>query len=168
MPPAVETLQAQNPAYTGRPNSPLQSYGLQRQHTPVAGSPPLILFDGVCNLCAWAVRFIIERDPAGVFRFAPLQSDLGQRLLTEHGLDPTSLDSFVLIEDGTAHKESSAALRVARRLSGAWPLFYAAIILPRFLRDPLYRFIARNRYRWFGKQDSCLMPTPELRVRFLA
>src|SRR4051794_20637814 len=130
-------------------------------------SPPLILFDGVCNLCAWAVRFIIERDPQGLFRFASLQSELGRCLLAQHGIDTESTDSFVLIEDGIAFTESSAALRVARQLGGAWPLCYAAIILPRFLRDPIYRFIARNRYRWFGKQETCMVPMPELRARFL-
>lgn len=127
----------------------------------------IVLFDGVCNLCAWAVRFIIERDQGGVFQFASLQGATGQRLLSEHGLDQTSLDSFVLIENGQAYKESSAALRVARRLSGPWSLAYVFILLPRVLRDPLYRFIAKRRYQWFGKQDSCMMPTPELRKRFL-
>lgn len=130
-------------------------------------SPPIILFDGVCNLCAWAVRFIIERDPRGVFRFASLQSAAGQELMRKHGLNPSQLDSFVLVENDRAYSESTAALRVARRLSGAWPLFYGAMVLPRFVRDPLYKFIARNRYRWFGKKDSCLIPTPELRARFL-
>ncbi len=130
-------------------------------------SAPLILFDGVCNLCAWAVRFIIERDPQGTFRFASLQSDLGRSLLGRHGIDPAQTDSFILIEDGVAHAESTAALRVARHLSGLWPVCYAAIVLPRLLRDPVYRFIARNRYRWFGKQQSCMIPTPELRGRFL-
>jgi predicted DCC family thiol-disulfide oxidoreductase YuxK len=130
-------------------------------------SPPLILFDGVCNLCAWAVRFIIERDPAGVFRFASLQSELGQRLLAEHGIDPSRTDSFVLVENGVAFTESTAALRVARRLRYAWPLCYAGIVLPRVLRDPVYRFIARHRYRWFGKQETCMIPTPELRARFV-
>jgi predicted DCC family thiol-disulfide oxidoreductase YuxK len=133
----------------------------------VPDSPPLILFDGVCHLCAWAVRFIIKRDPRSVFRFTPLQSELGRRLLAQHHINPVSTDSFVLIEDGAAYTESTAALRVARRLNGAWPLCYAAIILPRFVRDPVYRFIARHRYRWFGKQDSCMMPTAELRARFL-
>src|SRR5215217_6998908 len=84
--------------------------------------PPIILFDGVCNLCAWAVRFIIKRDSRGVFRFASLQSDLGQRLLTQHGIDPTRTDSFVLVEEGIASTESTAALRVARRLASPWPL----------------------------------------------
>jgi predicted DCC family thiol-disulfide oxidoreductase YuxK len=129
--------------------------------------PSIILFDGVCNLCAWAVCFIIERDPQARFRFAPLQSDAGRQLLTKHALDRTCLDSFVLIEAGKAHIESSAALRVSRHLSGAWPAFYLFILMPRALRDPIYRFIAQHRYRWFGSADSCLMPTPELRARFL-
>jgi predicted DCC family thiol-disulfide oxidoreductase YuxK len=130
-------------------------------------SPALILFDGVCNLCAGAVRFIIKRDPHGVFRFASLQSELGQRQLAEHGIDPSRTDSFVLIEGGIAYTESTAALRVARRLHRAWPVCYAGIVLPRALRDPLYRFIARHRYRWFGKQETCMIPTPELRARFV-
>lgn len=129
--------------------------------------PPLILFDGVCNLCAWAVRFIIERDPRGVFRFASLQSELGRKLLAEHGIDPSQTDSFILIENGVAYVESTAALRVARHLSGLWPICHFAILLPRLVRDPVYRFIARNRYRWFGKQESCMIPTPELKSRFL-
>jgi predicted DCC family thiol-disulfide oxidoreductase YuxK len=128
---------------------------------------PIVLFDGVCNLCAWAVRFIIERDPKGYFHFASLQSDLGRRLLAEHEIDPTNTDSFVLIENGLACTESTAALRVARKLTLPWPLFFAGIILPPFVRDPIYRFIARHRYQWFGKQDSCMIPTPELRARFL-
>lgn len=87
--------------------------------------------------------------------------------MLEHRLDPTRLDSFVLVENGRAFRESTAALRVARHLAGAWPLFYGAIVLPRFVRDPIYKFIARNRYRWFGKKDTCMIPTPELRARFL-
>jgi predicted DCC family thiol-disulfide oxidoreductase YuxK len=130
-------------------------------------SHPLILFDGVCNLCAWAVRFVIERDPRGRFRFASLQSELGRRLLDQHGIDPARTDSFILIEGGAASVESTAALRVARHLSGLWPLCHLAILLPRLARDPVYRFIARNRYRWFGKQDTCMIPTPELKSRFV-
>jgi predicted DCC family thiol-disulfide oxidoreductase YuxK len=133
-----------------------------------ASSPPLILFDGVCNLCAWAVQFIIKRDPDAVFRFASLQSEMGRHLLAKHGIDPAQTDSFVLIEDDVAYTESTAALRVARHLKGAWPLCYSGILLPRLLRDPVYRFIARHRYRWFGKEESCMIPTPELRARFVA
>jgi predicted DCC family thiol-disulfide oxidoreductase YuxK len=128
---------------------------------------PIILFDGVCNLCAWAVRFIIERDPKGYFHFASLQSDLGKSLLAKHEIDPANTDSFVLVENGIAYMESAAALRVARKLTLPWPLFFAGIILPPFVRDSIYRFIARHRYRWFGKQDSCMIPTPELRSRFV-
>jgi predicted DCC family thiol-disulfide oxidoreductase YuxK len=127
----------------------------------------LILFDGVCNLCAWSVRFIIERDPKAIFHFAALQSDLGQKLMTEHGLDPEALSSFVLIQNGIAHTESSAALHVARQLTWPWSWAYILIVLPKPLRDAVYRFISRNRYRWFGQADSCLMPTPELRARFV-
>jgi predicted DCC family thiol-disulfide oxidoreductase YuxK len=129
---------------------------------------PIILFDGVCNLCAWAVRFIIERDPKVLFRFASLQSEIGQELMIKHELDPTNMDSFILIEGGTAHQQSTAALKVARHLSGAWPAFHAFVVLPRFVRDPLYRLVARNRYRWFGKQQTCMIPTPELRARFIS
>ena len=130
-------------------------------------STPIVLFDGVCHLCAWSVKFILERDPQAHFRFAPLQSDTGRRLMLEHGLDPDSLNSFVLIEGGRAYSESTAALRVARQLNGLWPLCYAGIILPRILRDPIYHYIAKNRYRWFGKSDSCLMPSPQLRAQLL-
>lgn len=130
-------------------------------------APPIVLFDGVCHLCAWSVLFIIKRDPKAVFRFASLQSDTGQSLLARYQLPTDSMDSFVLIENGKAYTESTAALRVCRHLKGGWKLFYAAIILPAKLRNPLYQMIARNRYRWFGKADACMMPTPELRSRLL-
>jgi len=128
---------------------------------------PVILFDGVCNLCAWSVRFVIARDPRGVFRFAPLQSEPGRRLLREHGLDETAMDSFVLVEGPRAWRESDAALRVCRELSGSWRFLALLLALPRLLRDPLYRLVARNRLRWFGRSDRCLVPSPELRSRFL-
>ncbi|MGC4095627.1 MAG: thiol-disulfide oxidoreductase DCC family protein [Nitrospira sp.] len=133
----------------------------------MSATPSIVLFDGVCHLCAWAVQFISARDPAGHFQYASLQSETGQKLLKRYGLPTQSMDSFVLVEEGKAYTESGAALRVARRLSGLWPIFYAGIILPSVLRDPVYRFIARHRYRWFGKSDSCMMPSPELRARFL-
>lgn len=135
--------------------------------TTTRNEGPVILFDGVCNLCAWSVRFVIERDPRGVFRFAPLQSGTGRRLLREHGLDETAMDSFVLIDGGRAWRESDAALRVCRGLRGPWRMLVPLLVLPRLLRDPLYRLVARNRFRWFGKSDSCLVPSPELRSRFL-
>ncbi|MFZ4768251.1 MAG: thiol-disulfide oxidoreductase DCC family protein [Roseimicrobium sp.] len=132
-----------------------------------AGAERIVLFDGVCNLCAWAVQFIIKRDSRGVFKFAALQSEAGQRLLLEHGYASASLDSFVLIEAEGLYVKSEAALRVARHLSGFWPLCYGALILPWRLRDAVYGWIARNRYRWFGKQESCLVPTPEWRARII-
>lgn len=128
---------------------------------------PIILFDGVCHLCAWSVQFIIKRDPHSVYRFASLQSETGREIMRRHGLDETSLDSFVLVEDGHAWRESEAALRVCSHLKMPWRLLAPLRFLPGFLRDPVYRFIARNRYRWFGKSDSCMMPTAEMRARFL-
>lgn len=128
----------------------------------------VVLFDGVCNLCAWAVRFIIARDPAGQLRFASLQSAAGGRLLARHGLAVTPEPaSVVLVEGGRAYTHSEAALRIARRLRAPWPLAWAAIVVPRPLRDLVYRAIARNRYRWFGRQEACWLPTPALRARFL-
>ena len=128
---------------------------------------PTLLFDGVCNLCNGSVQFILKRDTQGRFRFASLQSEAGRRLMTGHGLDPDALSSVVLIEDGRAYQESTAALRIARHLPGAWKLLRVLTIIPRPLRDAAYRLIARNRYRWFGKTETCWLPTPELRARFL-
>lgn len=127
----------------------------------------LVLFDGVCNFCQGSVQFILLRDPKGRFRFASLQSDEGRRRLAEHGLPTESLTSLVLIEGGKAYRRSTAALRIARHLSGAWPLAAAFLIIPRPLRDLVYDFIARNRYRWFGKTETCMLPRPEWRERFL-
>ncbi|GAB3837293.1 thiol-disulfide oxidoreductase DCC family protein [Hymenobacter jeollabukensis] len=132
-----------------------------------AGSP-VILFDGVCNLCHGLVQFIIQRDPHARFRFASLQSAEGQRLMPGGvNPDPDNPDSVVLIEDGRAYTHSTAILRILRRLGGGWALLAVAGLLPRSLRDAAYRFVARNRYRWFGKQTECWLPTPELKARFL-
>jgi len=127
----------------------------------------VILFDGVCNLCNAAVTFVIDRDPEGSFQFAPLQSGAAEELLGRYGVAVGRLESIVLIEDGHAYTHSAAALRIARRLKGPWPLLYPAIFLPRPLRDRVYAWVAANRYRWFGKRDACRLPTPELRKRFL-
>jgi predicted DCC family thiol-disulfide oxidoreductase YuxK len=129
---------------------------------------PIILFDGVCNLCNGLVRFVIRRDPNGRFHFASLQSDAGRALLAAHGLTDHGLDSMALVENGRAHVRSDAALRVVRGLSGLWPVFGVALILPRFIRDAVYEFIAKRRYRWFGKRDQCMVPTPEQAARFVA
>lgn len=130
-------------------------------------SPPIVLFDGVCNLCSGSVQFLLKRDPEGRFRFAPLQSDAGRRLMAEHGLPVDSLSSVVLIEGGRVWQESAAALRIARHLRGPWKLLRIFAIVPRPLRDLVYRWIARNRYRWFGRTETCWLPTPELEERFL-
>jgi len=130
-------------------------------------APAIVLFDGHCNLCAWSVRFVIERDPARRFRFAALHSPAGRELLAEHGLLEDAPDSIVLIEDGRVYTRSSAALRIARHLRGAWRLLGVFRIVPRVLRDPLYRVVARFRYRWFGRSEACLAPTPANRERFL-
>jgi predicted DCC family thiol-disulfide oxidoreductase YuxK len=133
-----------------------------------AATPSAILFDGVCNLCNGFTRFIMARDPApGRFRFAALQSDPGQRLLKAHGLSTDGLDTIVLIEDGAAFIRSAAALRTLRRLGLPWSLLYGFIIVPRPLRDVVYRFVARRRYRWFGRRDACMAPTPDSCGRFL-
>ena len=127
----------------------------------------LILFDGVCNFCNGAVNFVIDRDKAGYFKFAPLQSEIGEKLGDEHRIDNSKIDSILLIEDGRAFTHSTAALRIARKLDGAWPVFYALIIVPKPIRDLGYKLFAKFRYRLFGKLDTCMLPTPEIRARFL-
>lgn len=130
---------------------------------------PIVLFDGVCNLCNGTVQFIIDRDPSGAFRFAALQSDAGKTALAARGraAPEGEPDSVLLLDGDRVYERSDAALRIARRLSGAWRLFFVFIVVPRFLRDLVYRFIAKHRYRWFGKTEECRVPTPELRARFL-
>jgi predicted DCC family thiol-disulfide oxidoreductase YuxK len=129
----------------------------------------IVLFDGVCNLCNGAVQFILDRDPAGRFSFASLQSERGRAILVEHGGTPSvgDPDTIYLVEDGRLFDRSTAALRIARQLSFPWWLAAAWLAVPRFLRDVVYRFIAENRYRWFGRTDECRVPTPELRARML-
>ncbi len=127
----------------------------------------IVLFDGVCNLCNGAVQFIITRDRQGRFSFASLQSATGQARLRQFGLSTNALDTFVLVEGQKAYTRSTAALRIARRLPGAWRLLYALMVVPRPVRDWVYGLVARNRYRLFGRRDSCMMPTPELKARFL-
>lgn len=129
---------------------------------------PIVLFDGVCSLCAGVVRFAIARDPEARFRFAPLQSPLARALLDRHGCDPGALDTVVLVDGDGAHVRSSAALRIAAGLRGPWRALGPLLLrVPRPLRDAVYRWIARHRYRWFGRRDECLVPAPEIRSRFL-
>lgn len=127
---------------------------------------PLVLFDGVCNLCNAAVRFIIPRDPRGHFQFAPLTSDAAARALASVPLAERP-DSVVLIDEGRVFTRSEAALRILRRLEFPWSLAYALILLPRALRDWGYDAIARRRYRWFGRHEQCPIPSPSIRDRFL-
>lgn len=128
---------------------------------------PVILFDGVCNLCHSIVQFVIKRDKKNVFRFASLQSEFGQLLLKKFGLPEKSFDSFILYKDGRIYTKSTGALMVAKQLQGAWPLLYPFIILPPFLRNAVYGFVANNRYKWFGKKESCWVPSHELKIKFI-
>jgi predicted DCC family thiol-disulfide oxidoreductase YuxK len=128
---------------------------------------PILLFDGVCNLCNGAVQFVIERDPKGIFRFASLQSEIGQQLLAEYKVTETGLNSVILIHNGKYYAYSNAVLETWRLMGGFWQLLYVFKIIPSFLRNSVYRYVAANRYRWFGKEESCWLPTPELKSRFL-
>lgn len=127
----------------------------------------IVLFDGVCNFCNRSINFIIRHDKNDYFRFAPLQSPTGQELMKKNGLEGAAPDSVVLYENGKLYTKTSAALRIARKLNGAWPLLYGFIIVPPFIRDIAYTIIARNRYRWWGKTESCMVPTPGLRRKFI-
>ncbi|MGN7476768.1 thiol-disulfide oxidoreductase DCC family protein [Solibacillus silvestris] len=126
----------------------------------------IVLFDGECNFCDASVQFIIMRDRKALFQFASLQSDVGAALLKQYEV-PENTDSIVFVEDGKYYTESTAALKIARNLSGLWKLFYAFIVVPKPVRDLVYRRIAKNRYKWFGKKQECLLPSPEQRKRFL-
>jgi predicted DCC family thiol-disulfide oxidoreductase YuxK len=127
----------------------------------------IILFDGVCNLCNAFVLFVIDHDPKRRFFFAPLQSEYGQGKLREHKLDCENFDSIVLVRGNRIFLRSTAVLNIAKPLKWPWPLFALFLILPTPLRNIIYAFVARNRYRWFGKQKECRLPTPELKSRFL-
>ncbi len=127
----------------------------------------IILFDGVCNFCNSSINFVIERDSKGYFKFAPLQSEIGEELAAKHNIDKAEVDSVILIEDERAYTHSTAALKIARHLDGVWSWSHAFVVVPRAIRDVFYRLFAKNRYRLFGKRDACMMPTPEIRARFL-
>jgi predicted DCC family thiol-disulfide oxidoreductase YuxK len=131
------------------------------------GAQAVVLFDGVCNFCNASINFAIDRDPAGRLKFAALQSPAGQDLLRRHGLPTRDFDTVVVVEDGRVFKKSDAALRIAGKLSGAWPWLRAFAVVPKFVRDFAYDVVAANRYRIFGSSDACRVPTPDLRRRFL-
>jgi len=127
----------------------------------------IIFFDGVCNLCNSSVNFVIDRDPKSFFKFATLQSPSAKELLSDLHFNPADLESIVFFSGNRIFRKSRAALEISRHLRGIWPMLYILIVIPGFIRDFLYDFIAKNRYEWFGKQDICRIPTPELKSRFL-
>jgi predicted DCC family thiol-disulfide oxidoreductase YuxK len=126
----------------------------------------IVLFDGLCNFCDASVNFIIDHDPEAKFKFAALQSTLGGELRSRHAI-PDGLDSLVLIENGRAYTQSTAALRIARQLTRPWPFAYALSLVPRAVRDWAYREFAARRYSLFGRSEMCRVPTPEVRARYL-
>ena len=128
---------------------------------------PILLFDGVCNLCDRSVQFVLDHESAGTFRFASLQSEVAGRLLERCGVADVSMDSVVLVEDGKCHVRSEAAWRVAARLDAPWRWMALGRWVPRGIRDRLYDAVARRRYRWFGTRDECRLPEPGVRERFL-
>ena len=127
---------------------------------------PLLLFDGECSLCSSAVQFVLQHERDAELQFAPLQGAVAQRLLAEHGLDPAALDTLVVIAEGRALVRSDAALELARHM-GPWRMLRGLRIVPRSVRDAVYNWIARHRYRWFGKLETCWMPRPQDRERFV-
>ncbi|MBP6688204.1 MAG: thiol-disulfide oxidoreductase DCC family protein [Lacibacter sp.] len=131
------------------------------------GAERLVLFDGVCNFCNFWIQFALKRDRLRKLKFGSLQGATAQQILPQHNIDPAILTSVIFIEDGVAYRESTAALKVCKHLDGGWKLLYAFIIIPAFLRDGIYKWIGRNRYKWFGKQESCMLPTPAQRARFV-
>ncbi|HVM86633.1 MAG TPA: thiol-disulfide oxidoreductase DCC family protein [Puia sp.] len=127
----------------------------------------IVLFDGVCNLCNRSVQFIIRHDKKNQFLFGSLQGRYGQECLKKFNMPSDTFNSFMLIEGDKIYSRSSGALRMLKYLGIGWQLFYGLIIIPKFIRDGVYNFIARHRYKWFGKKEECWVPTPELKARFL-
>lgn len=127
----------------------------------------VVLFDGVCNLCNSSVNWIIDHDKKNAFKFASLQSEYGQRAVAQYNISGNYMDTVVLIKDDKAYIRSSAVLQVLKTIGGIYSLALVFYIFPAFIRDVAYNFVAKNRYRWFGKQESCRMPTPELKAKFL-
>lgn len=132
-----------------------------------AAPNPVVLYDGVCNLCNNSVKFIIQHDRAAKFRFAPMQEPAGKALLKQYGLENIDMSTFVLIKEGKAYLRSTAWMEIVRELDGAWPILSVFRIVPPFVRDGAYNFIGSNRYKWFGKHDTCMVPTEDTKRRFL-
>lgn len=127
----------------------------------------VLLFDGICNFCNGTVNFIIKRDHKDKFCFASLQSNVGQELLKTFNLPTNDFDTFVLVEGKKYYIKSTAALKVLKKLGGVWSFLYILIIIPRPLRDIVYNLIAKNRYKWFGKKEQCILPAPDIKKKFL-
>lgn len=127
----------------------------------------IILFDGVCNLCNSSVQFIIKHDKKKQFLFTSLQSDAGQEILLQNKIENLNFKTILLVENNNLFTKSTAILKISKKLNGIYPLFYAFIIVPTFIRDGIYNFISKNRYQWFGKKESCMIPTDDLKERFL-
>ena len=127
----------------------------------------IVLFDGVCNFCNRRVNFIIRNDKRDHFRFAALQSEIGKKILVENKFPENYSDSFILVENGKIHQRTSAVIRISKHLRFPWPMFYAFIIVPPFIRDIIYKIIAKNRYKWWGKREACMIPTAEVKNKFL-
>lgn len=128
---------------------------------------PILLFDGVCNLCNASVQWVLKRDRKGIFKFAALQSETGQALLQKFELSQENFDTVILVDGERIFTRSDAPLEIVRRLGGAWSLLAVFKIIPRSIRNAVYDWIARNRYRWFGKKEECMLPRPEWKERFL-
>jgi predicted DCC family thiol-disulfide oxidoreductase YuxK len=138
-----------------------------RPNMTIPGGKAVLIFDGVCNFCNRSVNFVMNRDRRGRFLFASSQSEAGSALLRRFGVDPDSVQSVYLVEGDRIWSRSDATVQIARRMPFPWNLGYAGVVLPKFLRDRLYDGIARNRYRWFGKSESCRLPTEAERAKFL-
>ncbi len=146
----------------------MSNHSFKSKEMPImSDNHPVVLFDGVCNFCNDTVNIIIKLDKKGVFKFAPLQSDIGQRYLESFGHSNKDLSTVVLISDGNLYTKSDAALHALKHLGGIWHCLRIFTIVPRPIRNAVYDFIAKNRYKWFGKKDECMVPTPEVRARFL-
>lgn len=146
----------------------MEGWLMKPTSTPLQHPDNLLFFDGECHMCNSAVQFVLKRDSSGAIHFASLQSETAKQILSSHQYDATQLSSVVFLANGRLYTKSDAVLQVARKLSGAWPLcFYLGRFLPRPARDFIYDWVARNRYRWFGKQEQCMLPTRAIKARFL-
>lgn len=148
--------------------SPAAQYLYSSDQSRVPDSSVIILFDGICNLCNGFVQFVIARDPLGRFRFCSLQSDTAKALLRKTSVDASALSTVVLLEQDQVYTESTAVLRIARKLGGGWPALFVFILIPAFIRNGVYRWVARRRYRLFGKRAECMIPQADWQDRFLS